>query len=274
MNKEKKAIFLIVFLIFVIIALVFIGVKYIGIELYLRNKDTKYAENIYEKNKNTVFRISKLMTYSGAEAKDNSDNLSDFNISQYSDLALYIDNHYDNAELTEENTVKELYVDNFKITLPPTKLGDKQSLFYKNPLNMGKFREYDYDKIDKELRYDIIYKNDENDSQYYNTPVFYTDCSNPISISYINDNIFKNYSVPKNSSISYDGRVLKDIDIDLKDIMPKISFTIHIKNNLNEGFVCNFSCNVHFENSEGSIYSGYFIEIYEDFGKTYKFFKL
>ena len=42
---------------------------------YLRNEDTKYAVRVAEKNKTTVFRLSKLITYSGAEAKDNSDKM-------------------------------------------------------------------------------------------------------------------------------------------------------------------------------------------------------
>ena len=274
MNKDKKAIILIIVLSFILLALIIFAIRFIGFEIYWRNNDTNYGVTVYEKNKNPVFRISKLVTYSGAEAKDSSDKLQDFNISQYSDLAIYIDNHYDNNdELTAENTIKELYIDNFNIDLPK-KIGENQSLYYKNPLNMGKFRELDYDRISDSLKYKIILTNDENDESYYNTPVFYTDCTNPISLSYINDNIFKNYSVKKNSSISYDGRVLKDIDINLDDITPKISFTIHIKNNLDEEYICNFACKVNFENSAGSIYSGYFVEIVDDFMDKYKFFKL
>ncbi len=273
MNKEKKAILLLLFLGILMVFLIMIGIRFVLIENYWRNIDTKYAESVYDKNKNTIFRISKIITYSGAEAKDNSDNLQDFNIFQFSDIAIYIDNHYEIEELTEENTIKEMYLDNFKIELPK-RIGSAQNMYYKNPFNIGKFRELDFDKIQDKLNYDIIYKNEENDEEFYNTPVFFTDCSNPISLSYINDNIYTNYSVPKNSSISYDGRVLKDIDINLDNIKPKISFTIHVKNNLNEDFVCNVNCNVNFENSEGSIYSGYFVEINENLGQTYKFFKL
>lgn len=273
MNKEKKALIFIILLILLLIVLITCGVKFIILELYYRNNDTKYAEEVYERNKKTVFRISKIITYSGADAIDNSDNLQDFNISQYSDLAISIDNQYEIKELTEENTIKELYIDNFKIVLPQ-KIGANQDLYYKNPYNMGKYRKLDYNKIEERLDYDIIYNNNENSQEFYNSPVFYTDCSNPISLSYINDNIYTNYSVSKNSSISYDGRVLKDIDIDLKDITPQISFTIHIKNNLNEDFICNVKLDINFENDEGSIYSGYFVEIKEGFDKMYKFFKL
>lgn len=273
MSKEKKALIFLIFLIFLLLFLITCGVKFIVLELYYRNNDTKYAEEMYEKNKKTVFRISKIITYSGADAIDNSDNLQDFNISQYSDLSLTIDNQYEIKELTEENTIKELYIDNFKIILPK-KIGTEQDLYYKNPYNMGKYRKHDYDKIDERLDYDIIYTNSDNDAEFYNSPVFYTDCSNPISLGYINNNIYTNYSVSKNSSISYDGRVLQDIDVDLKDITPQISFSIHIKNNLNEDFVCNVKLNITFENEEGSIYSGYFVEIKEGFENMYKFFKL
>lgn len=273
MNKEIKSKFFLIILILVLITLIGCIIKFVVLELYWRNSDTEYAETMYEKNKKTIFRISKIINYSSAEAIDKSDNLQDFNISQYSDFAIFIDNKYETEELTEENTVKELYIDNFKISLPKD-IGVNQNLFYKNPYNMGKFRRLEYDIIENKLDYDIIYKNDENNEEFYNTPVFFTDCSNPISMSYINDDIYTNYSVSKNSSISYDGRVLDDINIDLKDITPKISFTIHIKNNLNENFICNVAFDVNLENEEGSIYSGYFVEIKEGFDKNYKFFKL
>ena len=151
MNKEKQALICIISLIFLIIVISVFTIKNVLIECYLRSADTKYAVRIAEKNKTTVFRLSKLITYSGAEAKDNSDKLQDFNISQYSDIALYIDNHYGSEELTKENTIKELYVDNFKIKLPARKEGETQNLYYKNPFNMGKFREYQYDKIPQEV---------------------------------------------------------------------------------------------------------------------------
>lgn len=273
MNKEKKALIFMIFLIILIIVLIAFGVKFIALELYYRNVDTKYAEEVYEKNKKTVFRISKIITYSGADAIDNSDNLQDFNISQYSDLSISIDNQYEIEGLTEENTIKELYIDNFEIVLPK-KIGTEQDLYYKNPYNLGKYRKLDYNKIGEKLNYDIIYNNNDNSQEFYNSPVFYTDCSNPISLSYINNNIYTNYSVPKNGSVSYDGRILQNIDINLEDIRPQISFRIHIKNNLNEEFICNVKLNITFENEEGSIYSGYFVEITEGFDKMYKFFKL
>lgn len=274
MNQDKKNKIFLIVLLLILISLIFCIIRFVILEIYWRNNDTKYAEEIYEKNKETVFRISKIINYSSAEAIDNSETLQDFDISQYSDFAIFIDNHYEIEELTEENTVKELYIDNFKIKLPEENTGKSQNIYYKNPYNMGKFRKYEYDVIEEKLEYDIIYKNDENEEEFYNTPVFFTDCSNPISISYINDDIYTDYSVEKNSTISYDGRVLEDIDIKLEDITPRISFTIHIKNNLNEEFVCNVAFNVNFENEEGSIYSGYFVEIEEGFENQYKFFKL
>lgn len=272
MNKEKKfKIFLIVLIVILILVIIF-WIKFVFMELYYRNREVKYAKNIYEKNKTTIFKISKIISYSGADVQDNSENLQDFNISQYSDLAIFIDNKVDIQDLTEENTIKELYLDNFKIELPKN-IGKDQDLFYKNPYYMGKYRNYKYNRIDQKLEYDIIFKNEENSEEFYNSPVFFTDCSNPISLSYINENIYENYAVPKNGSISYDGRIFNDIDIRLEDIIPKISFSIHIKNNLNEDFVCNVSTIVNLKNNEVSISSGYFIEI-EEFDKSYKFYKV
>ena len=47
------------------------------------------------------FEISKIINYSSAEAIDNSETLQDFDISQYSDFAIFIDNHSKIEELTE-----------------------------------------------------------------------------------------------------------------------------------------------------------------------------
>ena len=75
-------------------------------------------------------------------------------------------------------------------------------------MNFGKYKnikELDNGRID----FKVINTNQENESQNYSEPTFYTDCSNPITLGYLNKDIVTNYSVSDDSkSISFNGKVL------------------------------------------------------------------
>ena len=66
--------------------------------------------------------------------------------------------------------------------------------------------------------------------------------------------------------------MLNNLDIDLDELSPKISFIIHIKNNLDEVYSCNVSANMKLETKDGSVKSGYIIEIEDDIG-YYNFYR-
>ena len=267
--KNNK--FVLPILLIVILAILYIDGKFIFLKKIQINRCVKDMIAISDANKVPVFKVSKIIKYSSADAVDNTveQNLQDLSIYQYSDIAIYIDNLSD--ELTEENSIKELYLDNFNIDVA-YKYGTP-TLYYKNPLEISKFRLIDENEIKDKLEYEIVYTNEENEKSDYEKPIFYTDCSNPITIGYINKNIVNNYEVTKdNGLVSFDGRIFNNLDINLKDLSPKISFTIHIKNNLNESFVCNVSSDLQLETEDGSVKSGYIIEKNDDIG-YYKFFK-
>ena len=83
-----------------------------------------------------------------------------------------------------------------------------------------------------ELDKNISSLNKENESNDYDKPTFYSDCSNPISLGYLYKDLLTNYSVSDNSkTISFNGKVLKEANISLEDITPTLNFTIHIVNN-------------------------------------------
>ena len=271
MLKSKLKQFALPILLIVLLILCYIDVKYIFKKIIVRNQFVKEMTVIAEANREPVFRVSKIIKYSSAEAIDNTaeQNLQDLSIYQYSDIALYIDNL--STELTEKNTIKELYLDNFKTEID-YKYGNPE-LYYKNPLMISKFRMIEENKIQDRLDYNIIYTNEENQNSDYEKPVFFTDCSNPITISYINKDIISNYQVTKeNGLVSFDGRIFNNLDIDLQQLSPKISFTIHIKNNLDESFLCNVSADLKLETESGTIKDGYIIEISDNIG-YYNFFK-
>ena len=83
-----------------------------------RNKFADEMIEISDENESSVFNIQKILLYSSANAIDNSSDqsLQDVSICQYSDLSIYIDNSESSTDLTDENTVKELYIDNIVIT--------------------------------------------------------------------------------------------------------------------------------------------------------------
>lgn len=260
-----------VLIIITILGLLYIDNKFIFQKIVEGKKFTKNAIEIYELNKEPVFKVSKIIKYSSAEAIDSSEeqNFQDVNIHQYSDMAFYIDNFSD--ELTEKNTIKELYLDNFKVDVEYEK-GD-HLLYYKNPLAISKFRMIDENQIKDRLDYNIIYTNKENDEKNYEMPVFFTDCSNPISLSFVNKNIVEHYKVTKdNGFISFDGRMLNNLDIDLKKLSPKVSFKIHIKNNLDEVYCCDVSADFQLDAKDGSVKTGYVIEILDNIG-YYNFYR-
>lgn len=258
-------------LVVIMLVLVYVSTKYIFVPIFNRNQFADQMVKVADVNDETIFKISKVIKYSSAEAIDNSpaQNLQDLSIHQYSDIALYIENMGD--ELTEENTIKELYLDNFKIDLGYN--SGTQSLYYKNPLEISKFRLISENEIKEKLEYQIIYTNEENENSNYQNPVFFTDCSNPITIGYINKDIVKNYKVTKEKGlVASDGRIFNNLNIDLEKLSPKISFTIHLKNNLDENFWCDMSVDLKLETDEGTVKSGYIIEI-EEKNEKYKFFK-
>lgn len=255
----------------IILAILYIDSQFIFGERRTRNQFVRELLPIAEANKEPIFCVSKIIKYSSADASDNTteQNLQDLSIHQYSDMAIYIDNLRE--ELTEENTVKELYLDDFNIDLGYSY--GAPTLFYKNPLEISKYRIIDENEIQDELTYHIIYTNQENQNSDYETPTFFADCSNPITIGYVNKNVKEHYQVTKeNGLVSFDGRIFNNMDLNLKDLSPKISFTIHLRNNLDQKFICKMSVNLPLETEEGSVKSGYIIQIADEI-KSYPFFR-
>ena len=100
-----------------------------------RNSFANEMIEIAEENENSIFNIQRILLYSSANAISNSENqsLQDMSIDQFTDISIYIDNTSTISELTNENTVKQLYIDDISITTN-SDIGTKL-LNYKNPLD-------------------------------------------------------------------------------------------------------------------------------------------
>ena len=241
---------------------------------YAKSEFSTQVEKIAEQNENPIFKIQKILIYSSANAIDKSENesLQDLSILQYSDIAITIDNTSTVYDLTNENTVKDLYIDNINITTGSDK--GHQYVNYKSAFDFAKYKEIDELDGDK-IEYNIVSTNDENNNTDYEQPTFYADCSNPITLGYMNQDIITNYAASSDSNtISFNGKVLQEAGINLNDINYTLNFTIHIINNLNEEFICPVRLKVDLSGDDGGIYKGEKNENISVLGYEYNFIKI
>lgn len=269
-KNVKLAFAILIILLFAIFLLYY---NFILITSFAKNKFANEVIEIADENENSIFNIQKILIYSNATAIDNSEDqsLKNMSISQYSDISIYIDNTSYITDLTNENTVKELYIDN--IVMKSNSDKGTKILNYKNPLNFGKFKSIETPQNNR-IDFNIINTNSENENHDYSTPTFYTDCSNPITLGYLNKDLLTDYSVSDESNtVSFNGKVLKEANVDLNDINYTVSFKIHIVNNLNQKFVYNMSLDVNLDDNNGGIYNGYVYRGKTTSGNEYRFFK-
>ena len=269
--KNEKLVFSV--LIISLFVLFLLYYNFVFSVVFSRNSFANEMIEIADENENSIFNIQKILLYSSANAIDNSKDhsLRNMSICQYSDLSIYIDNTSYISELTNENTIKELYIDSIVIN-SSADIGTK-TLNYKNPLDFGKYKNIQFPNNGR-IDFNIINTNSENENTDYSKPTFYTDCSNPITLGYLNKDILTNYSVSENSStVSFNGKVLKEANIDLSTINYSLSFKIHIINNLNQKFVYNISLNSDLSDSSGGIYNGYIFKGRNTTGNEFRFFK-
>ena len=270
--KHHKAVFTILILLLCI--LLFLYYDLIFRTSYAKDEFSTQVEKIAEQNENPIFKIQKILIYSSANAIDKSENesLQDLSILQYSDIAIYLDNTSTVYDLTNENTVKELYIDNISIQTGSDK--GHQYVNYKSPFEFAEYKDIQELNSDK-IEYNIVSTNDQNNHTDYATPTFYTDCSNPITLEYMNENIVTNYATSSDSNtISFNGKVLQEAGIDLNDINYSLNFTIHIVNNLNEEFICPVRLKVDLSGDDGGIYKGEKNENISVSGYEYNFIKI
>ncbi len=234
-----------------------------------KNIFAKQMIEIGQKNETAIFSVEKLYLCSSANGIDNSPekNLKNLSLYQYTDIAIYINNYQEERGLTNKNTVKELYIDN--ISIEPEKEQGEQNLSYINLLKIGSKEQTPQIEPKERIDFNIIYTNDENEQADYSNPTFYTDCSNPITLRYIN-NLNKTHSVGEGTSIAFDGTLLKDAGVSIADINCKIKFKINLVNNDGEYY----SCYMNFKIPLDDIYNGTTIKSATTSSSKYDFFTL
>ena len=258
----------------ILLILSILGYAYIFYTSYARDEFFQTSLKIANQNQNSVFRISRILLYSSGNAIDNSYNksLQNLSICQYTDIALTIDNTSYISDLTTTNTVKELYLDNIEITTNAQK--GSPYLNYKDLNSFATFNLLDVPENGR-IDFNIIHTNEQNESADYSTPTFYADCSNPISLGYINRDIVENFSVDDQvNSLSFNGKLLGQAGVNLDEISYVLNFDIHIKNYDDDNFTYHATINVNLNDSDGTLNSGYLYESRNTTtGSEYDFFK-
>ncbi len=250
--KDKKMKYTII--IFIIIFIVLIGL-FIGNNIKKNKTNTKKEPTLSIKTESNIFKIDSILLYSSANAINNSQSDSNkwnLDIYQYTDISININNMVSYKELTNKNTVKKIYIDNFKLQSEPSRGTPK--FYYKNPNDFGIANINDENLIEDSIEYKVTTTNDEID---FSKPTFYTDCSNPLTLSYVNKDINKNYVVQNNNStVIFDGSLLRDSTVLLSTIESTVSFTVHIINYLDEEFTCEVRFDIPLKDDTTDIYSG------------------
>ena len=250
-KKLSKNIIYSSIIVFLIIILIII------VEILYRNKqEQKNFENsiisFSENNKETIFSINKILFFSSCDSKNKTSSSTNFtieNLYTYTDIAIFIENN--SEENTLKNTLKQLTIKNIKFSKEP-KIG-QPNLYYKSINDFAKSEIKEENKIGEELNF-IITSEDKAD---LSKPILYNNCANPITLSYINQNVKTDYTMTVTQNpITYNGTLLKRCLVPIEDINVKISFDIEIINNNNEKFSTKVYFDIPYENEEKSIYNG------------------
>ena len=122
---------------------------------------------------------------------------------------------------------------------------------------------------DGKIEFNIVYTNEENEKANYDEPTFYTDCSNPITLEYSNNDIVTHYKMDENKSVSFDGSILKEVGVATESLNCKVKFKINIINNNDE----KYSCWINFSIPLDDIYEGTTMKAKTTNSQKYVFFR-
>lgn len=268
---EKVSVKKVILPILSVILILIICIYAIIIRKYVqKNLFANQMVEVGQKNEDTTFSVEKIYLCSSANGIDNSENqnLKTLSLYQYTDIAIYINNYKEEKGLTDKNTIKELYIDNIIIE-PEKEQQGSQNLAYTNLLKIGNKGQIINLKQNDRIDFNIIYTNEENEQADYSSPTYYTDCSNPITLRYMN-RLNKTHNVEEGSSAVFDGSLLKDANVAIEDINCKLKFKINIVNNEDEYY----SCYINFKIPLDDIYNGTTIKSATTSGLKYKFFTI
>ena len=282
-TENKKLIKQIIFSILIIILMIILIFLFNQVYNKLRRKKNFESDvaSFSEKNEKTIFSINKIVFFSSCDSKNKTSSQTNFtieNLYAYTDIAIFLNNdsiqenkktqneeentntEENNVEIdtekskeknTAENTLKNVKITNIKFTKQP-ELGIG-NLYYKNVNDFAKSEINEKNKIKDELKFETTSASEANLSK----PVLYNNCANPITLSYVNQNIKTDYTMTDTQNpITYNGKLLKRCGVSVKSINTSISFDIEIENNKNHKFRTTVYFDIPYENEDKSINDG------------------
>lgn len=217
----------------------------------LEQESIKFNESI----QNSPFSVSKIIMYSSAHGENQNTTFQKsnwtLNILQYTDIAIYLE--HSGKNLSSANTIKKLSLENIQISSP---MVGNPTVYYLDSLNFGTATFNENYKLANLTEFTVLNDENKNNEIQSNTPVFFTDCSNPITLKYINQSVKENYIITSNEPVFFDGRLLNMANIPLSNLAANISFDIHLESNDDIDYFYHFSSPILLENGESSIYDG------------------
>ena len=119
------------------------------------------------------------------------------------------------------------------------------------------------------IRFNIVHTNQENNEVNYDEATFFTDCSNPITLEYLNYDLKTGFNMEENKSVVFDGSILKEAGVKTKDLECKVKFKINIINNESQ----KFSCPINIQIPLKDIYNGTTMKAKNTDDSKYIFFR-
>lgn len=259
LKLNKRLIIKSIITILLVVILLFLCYRVIN-RIFLKVNFESNIENLSTLNASTVFSIEKVALYSSASGVQKEETSSAswiMDISQYTDIAIYLNSP---TSYSDETAIQALWIDSISFVSDITEESSNQSLNYKNIYEFGKVSDLTTLTNPFSISYKILSANQTID---YTKPQMYETYDNPITLEFVNKNIKENQTIQNTSdSLEFNGSLLKRANILLEEITPKMKFTIHILNNLNQEFICNYYLEVPLKDAEKSIYDGsYYTEI-------------
>ena len=209
---------------------------------FIEKTDVVLAENL----RNSPFKINKIVLYSSAYGENKNTRFQKSNwildIYQYTDIALYVDC---------SEAIKNLCISNFS-----SKVGN---LYYLDSTKFGTGKISKNYEINPSIDFTILnYSNAENTISY-NTPIFFADGSNPITLKFVNM-IEKNFIIENNEKLKFDGSLLKRTNVKIENLKTNIYFDINIKNYNNEEYYTTINLSIPIKNNSSNIFNGSILE--------------
>ncbi len=239
-------------------------------KIFPRLSQKKCLENIElefaNKNEKAVFKVDEITLFSSCDAKNKVSSKSNFtieNLYAYTDIAIFIKQVSNSMQLSEntedddkiqntlENTLKEVSIQNISYDKQP-EVGQAK-LYYKNLNNFAKSALPEGNQVDQSL----VFKTTSDNITDFTEPILYNNCANPITLTYLIENIKTDYTILDTTNpITYNGSLLKRCVVPINTIASKLSFDIYITNNKNEKFKSKIFIDIPYKTDSTSIYDG------------------